>query len=173
MLATMMHANDNDTIQRQQAMNELFDARGPALLNGLYARKLLVAQHKVGAACAAKGTSFQVIDTMYFVQDEDEQRAFLLQEFGSDELADAFEAVWEYHSHAEYFFHALAAEYIKGRSSATEREIEDCRGALVTLLWELGGVGNHEAEELVRRHEQNIRQAIAGVSINYSGLVSR
>lgn len=125
----MEHANDNDTLARKEALYDLMGSQGEALLGGLYAQKLLVARHQVETACAALDKDFLTLDAFYFSEPEENQRAWLLKQFGSAELADAFEAVSEFHSHTVHFWHALAAETSDGSSPARDDETDTCRGA--------------------------------------------
>lgn len=163
----MNHANDNDTIPRQQAVNDLFDARGEALLHGLYAQTLLALRHQVDRECTARGRDFAAIDRIHFLEQEEDQRGYLMSVFRDASIADAFETVAEFHNVTVHFWNALAVEYIEGRSDSAERAIDQSRGELVEALWELGGVGNHEAEELIRRCEGRIRTAMQGLAPDY------
>lgn len=168
----MEPANDNDTIPRQQAVNDLFDARGDALLHGLYAQKLLVLRHQVDRECAARQRDFATIDTIRHNQVDEEQRRYLMDVFHDASVVEAFEIVAEYHDAAIHFWNQLAVEYIQGLSALCERNIDTARGDLVSAMWELGGVGNHQAEELIRRCEGEMRKAMQGVVPNYKAIRS-
>lgn len=166
----MEYANDNDTIPRQQAVNDLFDAQGASILHGLYAQKLLAMRHSVDQACAARGREFDAIETIHFTQPDDEQHDYLMGVFRDKDTVDAFESVAEYHNLTVHFWNAIAVEYIMGRSDACEQGIDECRGELATALGELGGVGSHLADELIRRNEAVIRKAIQGVTPDYKAI---
>lgn len=171
-LRSMEHANDNDTIPRQQAVNDLFDAQGEGILHGLYAQKLLVARHLVDRACTARGRDFGTIETIHFSQPDDEQHDYLMGVFHDKDTVTAFESVAEFHNLTVHFWNAIALEYIMGSSDARDHDIDECRGELATALLELGGVGSHLTDELIRRNETQIRKAIQGVTPDYKAIRS-